>query len=255
MKWSISRKWINFGIVAVFIIAAFLVGQQTNSIIPKQELPTNPQSKGFSPTTDNRPLSRQTRVDVSQQPAPVQETAEAMVSNTSQVSSADEYTIQPEDVLQITVYEEPDLSTKVRVTTSEEINFPLLGRLQVVGLSIMALQEKLTKLLAEDYLINPQVQVFIESYHSRDVFVTGSVNKPGSYPLPAGKPTTLMEAIAMAGGFHERAAVNNTRIIRIENSKEKTIVVRAKDIIQKGDKSKDVEVHANDVIFVPESFF
>lgn len=167
----------------------------------------------------------------------------------------EEYRIQSEDILQIGVFEEPNLSTKVRVTTSGEIHFPLLGRLQVAGLSVPELQEKMTRLLAQDYLVNPQVQVFIETYHAREVFVTGSVNKPGAYPLPAGKTTTLMEAIALAGGFHERAAVNRTRIIRIENGQEKTINVKANDIIKKGDKSKDAEVRPNDVIFVPESFF
>lgn len=170
-------------------------------------------------------------------------------------TAVEEYRIQPEDILQITVFEEPDLTTKARVATNGEIHFPLVGSLYVAGLSVTKLQEQLTRLLAQDYLVNPQVQVFIESYHAREVFVTGSVNKPGAYPLPAGKVTTLMEAITLAGGFHERAAVNKTRIIRIENGQEKTINVKANDIIKKGDKSKDVEVRPNDVIFVPESFF
>lgn len=170
-------------------------------------------------------------------------------------STIEEYRVQPEDILQITVYEEPDLTTKVRVAGSGEINFPLLGRVRVAGLSVIEVQEKVTRLLAEDYLVNPQVQVFIESYHARNVFVTGSVNKPGSYPLPPGKPTTLMEAITMAGGFSKAAAVNGTRIIRIENGHETTINVKANDIMKKGDKAKDVEVRPNDVIFVPESFF
>ncbi len=176
-------------------------------------------------------------------------------ASVSQAAAIEEYKIQPEDILQITVYEEPDLTTKVRVATSGEIIFPLLGRLKVVGLSVMELQEKLTELLASDYLVNPQVQVFIESYHARDVFVTGAVTKPGSYPLPAGKTMTVMEAITMAGGFSKEAAINGTRIIRIENGKETTLHIRANDIIKKGDKSKDEEVRPNDVVFVPESFF
>lgn len=167
----------------------------------------------------------------------------------------EDYKVQPEDVLQIEVYEEPALTTKVRVAGSGEINIPLLGRVQVAGLSVIDIQEKITQMLAEDYLVNPQVQVFIETYHARNVFVTGAVNNPGSYSLPTGKPTTLMEAIAMAGGFNEEAAVNSTRIIRIEDGRERNINVRANDIIKKGDKNKDVEVRPNDVIFVPESFF
>lgn len=186
---------------------------------------------------------------------PTSEAAPETAATPVASQTTEDYTIQSEDVLQITVYEEPDLTTKARVTSSGEITVPLLGRVAVQGLTIAEVQEKITKLLAEDYLVNPQVQVFIETYHPRNVFVTGSVNKPGSYPLPTEKPTTLMEAITMAGGFNEKAAIDQTRIIRIENGQEKTIVVRVNEIIKKGDKSKDVAVEPNDIIFVPESFF
>jgi polysaccharide biosynthesis/export protein len=168
--------------------------------------------------------------------------------------SSDEYLVQPDDVLQITVYEEPDLTTKVRVTGRYEINFPLLGRVNVSGLSVIAVQEKITALLDDGYLVNPQVQVFIEEFHVRNVFVTGSVNQPGSYALIPGKATTVMEAIAMAGGFHTDASVNNTRIIRISDGIEQTINVHAKEIMS-GNKTLDVEVMPNDVIVVPESIF
>ena len=165
------------------------------------------------------------------------------------------YGIQPEDILEITVYEEPDLTTKSRVTSSGEITVPLLGRVAVMGLTVAEVQEKLTTLWAADYLVNPQVQVFIETYHARNVFVTGSVNKPGSYAIPTEQPTTLLEAIAMAGGFSNEAAPNGTRIIRIEEGQEKMITVKVDNIIKKGDKTQDVVVRPSDIIFVPESFF
>ena len=166
-----------------------------------------------------------------------------------------EFTVQPGDVLQVTVYEEPELTTKARVASTGEIIVPLLGRVAVVGLTATQVQEKLTRLLAEDYLVNPQLQVFVESYQLRNVFVTGAVNKPGSYAIPTEKPTTLLEALAMAGGVSERAAANSTRIIRMEDGQERAITVKVTDIIKKGDKAKDVVVRPNDVIFIPESFF
>ena len=169
--------------------------------------------------------------------------------------SEEEYAVQPEDVLQITVYEEPDLTTKARVTNHGEITVPLLGRLSVAGMSVTRIQEELTTRWSDGYLVNPQVQVFIDTYHPRNVFVTGSVNKPGSYQLPTERPTTLMEAITMAGGFSERAAIDKTRIIRVDRGREQTIQVKANEIIKKGDKSQDVPVKANDIIFVPESVF
>jgi polysaccharide export outer membrane protein len=174
----------------------------------------------------------------------------------AQSDATGEYTIQPEDVLKITVFEEPDLTTTARVTSAGEIIFPLLGRVSVVGLTVTQVQERLTALLAADYLVNPQVQVFLDTTaNPRRVFITGAVNRPGSYTISAERQTTIMEAIAMAGGFSKEAAVNKTRIVRVENGIEKTINVRISDIVKKGDKTQDVGVRPNDIIFVPESFF
>ena len=164
-----------------------------------------------------------------------------------------EYTVQPEDVLQISVFEEPDLTTKVRVSRSGQITFPMLGQVSVTGLTVSQVQEKLTELLGKEYLVHPQVQVFVDK--PRNVFVTGQVHKPGSYPVSTEKPTTVMEVVAMAGGFTEEADLNGTRIIRKHNGEKQTIRVRVTDIIRKGDKEKDETVRPDDILFVPESFF
>ncbi len=180
--------------------------------------------------------------------------AEQLPNAAAAVPAPAEYKLQPEDVIQITVYEEPELTTTVRVSPQGDIVYPLLGNIRATNFTVLELQTELTRLLEADYLVNPQVQVYIQSYHSRSVSVTGSVNKPGSYQIPAGKPITMMEAIAMAGGFSKAAAINKIKIIRAEGGNAQTILVNAKDIINRGDKSKDVELHPNDVIFVPESW-
>lgn len=166
---------------------------------------------------------------------------------------AAEYTVQPEDILQITVFEEPDLATKARVSRTGEITFPLVGQVAVGGLTVGQVQEKLTQLLAEDYLVHPQVQVYIDT--PRNVFVTGKVVKPGSYPISTERPATVMEMITLAGGFAEEADLNGTRIIRTEKGEKKVIHVRVSDIIREGDKGQDVTVYPEDIIYVPESFF
>ena len=164
-----------------------------------------------------------------------------------------EYTVQPEDVLQITVFEEPDLTTKARVSRKGQVVFPMLGPVPVAGLTVSEVQQKLTDLLGQDYLVHPQVQVFVDK--PRNVFVTGQVHKPGSYPVSTEKPTTVMEIIALAGGFTQDADLNGTRIVRTKNGKKESIRVRISDIIRKGDKQKDETVRPDDIIFVPESFF
>lgn len=166
-----------------------------------------------------------------------------------------EYRLGAEDILFITVHDQPDLTTRARVSADGNITFPLLGNVQVSGITIRELEDKLTELLRRDYLVNPQVIVYIEQYSPKQVSVIGCVNTPGKYDLYAEKETTVLQAIAMAGGFKDTANVNGTRILRVEDGAEKTIFVKVKDITEKGQKEKDMPLKPNDVVFVPESFF
>ncbi len=177
-----------------------------------------------------------------------------LLLNFSNVFS-EEYEVETGDVLMITVYEQADLTTKVRVDSKGEINYPLLGTIKVGGLTIDEVQKQISSLLEADYLVNPQVNVFIEEYHPKKVFVMGFVNKPGEYELFKDRPTTVLEAITMAGGFKTGAAQNGTKVIRMEDGKEVTIEVKVTDITTKGYKEKDISIKAGDIIVVPESFF
>ena len=167
----------------------------------------------------------------------------------------EEYHIETGDLLLVTVYDQDDLTTKARVTKGE-ITFPLIGTLKADGLTIDELKREIEKRLEADYLVNPRVNIVVEEYQKRKVFVLGAVEKPGDIELPLNKPTTVLEAITMAGGFNKVADQNGTRVIRKSpDGKENTIKVRISDITQKGDKEKDVVLQPNDVVFVPESFF
>ena len=173
----------------------------------------------------------------------------------SDQNNTSDYKLQAEDVLQIKVYEQADLDTKARITSGGEIAFPLLGKIQAVGLTVRELEGRITNLLAKDYLVDPQVQVFIEAYNMKQITVLGAVNKPGKYDMSTERETTVLEAIAMAGGFSDIAAKNGTKIIRKEDGKEITIPIRVTDITKKGKKEKDISLKPGDMIFVPESFF
>ena len=165
------------------------------------------------------------------------------------------YKLQPTDILKITVHEQPDLETKTRVTSDGYITFPLLGKIYVAGSTVQDLEINIRELLEKDYLVNAQVLVFIEEYHPRQVSVIGEVNTPGKYDMPEEKDITVLEAIAMAGGFNKDADVNGTRIMRVKEGDKKTIKIRVKDITERGQKDKDVVLEADDIVFVPESFF
>ena len=177
------------------------------------------------------------------------------ITSTIAYSASIDYCLQPEDILNITVYEQSDLTTKTRLSSEGEISFPLLGKIKLAGLTVNEAKEKIEELLRKDYLVNPQVQIFIEQYHLKQVSVLGSVNSPGKYNMYPEKETTVLEAIAMAGGFSTIADINGTRIIRNESGEEQVIKIKVTDITRKGQKEKDITLLPGDIVFVPESFF
>lgn len=168
--------------------------------------------------------------------------------------AAPEYKIGPQNVIQINVYfgRDENLERKVRVSSTGYINFPLLGEVDVNGLTVNEASKKLTDLLAKDYLVNPQVSMFIEEYST--VSVIGQVNKPGTYEIKG--RLTVVEAISKAEGFTKIAAPNGTKVLRTNTDGAKiTINVKAGDIINGGKKEEDVELQSGDIVTVPESFF
>ena len=173
----------------------------------------------------------------------------------SSVTLAEEYEVDTGDVILITVYAQADLTTKARVSSKGEITFPLIGTVNVKDLTVEEIEKKIMVSLGKDYLVNPQVNVFIEKYTEKKVFVMGFVNKPGEYELFKDRPTTVLEAITMAGGFKEGAAQNGTKVLRVDNGEELTISIKVTDITRKGDKEKDIPINPGDIVVVPESFF
>jgi polysaccharide export outer membrane protein len=177
--------------------------------------------------------------------------------NTLAFASQD-YKIGPRDILKITVYEEPDLTKTVRVTTLGMISFPLLGNIKVAGLTVTELERKLTELLAKDYLVDPQLSVFIEGYHSKKVFVLGAVNKPGAYELTG--DATILELISRAGGITKEGG-NSLIVLRTRFDAEtganqvvsEPIVVDLDKLLVKGDISQNIMAQDKDIIHIPKA--
>lgn len=165
------------------------------------------------------------------------------------------YRIQPTDVLTITVHDQPDLTTKTRVTQDGYISFPLLGKVMVRDLTVQELEQNLKELLEKDYLVKAEALVFIEEYHSRQISVTGEVGKPGKFNMPIERDITLLDGIAMAEGFTKDADVNKTKVMRVEDGREKTFIIKVKDITDKDDKQANITLKAGDIIVVPKRAF
>lgn len=165
-----------------------------------------------------------------------------------------EYFINRQDVVEISVYPDSELNRELTVNNRGTINFPLLGEVQVEGLSVTALERKLAALLEKDYLVYPQVHVRVKKFHAVTVSILGEVNRPGPYTLGTeDAETTLLELVAMAGGFSNIANIKKIKIIRMEGGEKKTYRVNAEDIIH--GKKKDVPLQANDLIVIEQSWF
>ena len=175
----------------------------------------------------------------------------AQFSDELRQSENQSYQIGIGDLIQIEVYDEPDLTKEVRILTDGYISFPLLGSLKAAGLKVNELEQKLTRLLAAKYLVNPQVTVFVKEFSN--VFIFGEVRKPGSFPL-LGK-MTVFEAITLAGGFTDVANTSKVKIIREKNGQEVTLIADIEQLTKKGDISQDVVLESNDRIIVSRSFF
>ncbi|MEE1672671.1 polysaccharide biosynthesis/export family protein [Agarivorans aestuarii] len=118
------------------------------------------------------------------------------------------YRLGAGDRIQIVVYGESDLSMELLVTNSGKIDYPYLGRIPVNSLTAQQLRDNIEQGLRGDYLINPKVAVNIIGY--RQIFINGEVEHPGGYAYQPG--LTVEKAIALAGGFTERASKTNINI-------------------------------------------
>ena len=161
----------------------------------------------------------------------------------------DDYRIGPSDLLEISVFQVPELSRTVRVNARGGLSLPLIGEIQAGGLTGQQLETLLAQKLRETYLQNPQVSVFIKEFISQRVTVSGSVNKAGVFPI-SGK-TTLMQAIAMAGGLEKFADENDVKIMRERNGTREVLNYDLEPI-RKGE-IEDPLLHTSDVVVVARS--
>ncbi len=159
-----------------------------------------------------------------------------------------EYVIGPRDLLEIKVFELPEFDHTVRVSEDGSITLPLLGNVQVRGLTKEKLEQRLAELL-EKYVKNAQVSVFIKEYQSSRVAIIGAVEKPGMYELVGRQ--TLLQMISQAGGFKENAA-NEIYILREgEGGVTASIRIDLEDLLLNGNQRLNIPLQPNDVINVP----
>ncbi len=162
------------------------------------------------------------------------------------------YMISPLDYLRVALYvaDELQFETEVRVSQSGKVTVPHLGSVDVAEQSIEEMREKLYEPYNADFYVEPHIDVVVLSYAERSVTVIGKVNRQGLVPFPSEEELTLLQAIALAGGWSadRLADKRNVTITRTEDSGERfTIEVDARNI-----STQDHPLKEGDLIRVPE---
>jgi len=170
---------------------------------------------------------------------------------TNAVSS--EYFIGAEDVLEITVWRNVDLSKIVQVRPDGKISMPLIRDIMAVGKTPSQMAEEMTNKLKE-YIQNPIVAVSVQQVNSSNIFVLGEVQNPGRYPLKS--KTTLLQGITIAGGFTPIAARNQIVIFRFTESTTgttgmKRLTASYDEIVLRGGITENFELKSGDTVVIP----
>jgi polysaccharide export outer membrane protein len=167
------------------------------------------------------------------------------------LASAQDYILGEGDVLTVSVYDQPDLTSVVRISGDGMITLPLIGQVHAAGLSVDQLSGNIETLLADGYLIHPQVSIFIDEFRNLKATILGGVRSPGLYELKG--QTTLLELISKAGGLIEEAS--NEAIIRRNDSDpegQEVITINLDELMEQGQLSQNLTILNGDNIYIPK---
>lgn len=170
----------------------------------------------------------------------------------TQVSGSGEYVIGDDDILQIAVWQNPDLDQEAIVRPDGKISVPLIGDVMARGLTITGLDEELTKRLSE-YVRSPEISISLKKLGGSKVIMLGEIVKPGVYAMSGQK--TILEAIGLAGGFTRDAVASSIVLIRggLASPRAERInltkALKGRDFIR-----QNIVLQAEDVVFVPKKF-
>ncbi|MCK5312027.1 MAG: polysaccharide biosynthesis/export family protein, partial [Desulfobacteraceae bacterium] len=162
------------------------------------------------------------------------------------------YIIGEGDVLSIYVYENEDLSKTVRVNADNSIRVPLIGVVNIEGLTVPNIASKLENLFADGYLINPQIDVFIKEFKSKTAVILGQIRSPGQYELRG--EISFLEFVSKAGGLTADAG-NIATIKRAASGTDTTnkITIDLDKLIREGDASVNLPIQNGDSIYISKA--
>ncbi|MBP7949469.1 MAG: polysaccharide biosynthesis/export family protein [Verrucomicrobiales bacterium] len=166
-------------------------------------------------------------------------------------SGTDNYRLRANDEINVQVFQEPDLSGKVRVREDGTVRLPLINEtVRVGGLNATEVENRIRALLARDYVRDPRVTVNVSEQAKVNISVRGQVNHAGTYPFPSNRPVTLLQAVSAAGSETRLGNVKKVRLTRVSGGRA---IVREFDL--RDPSAATVYLRDGDVIEVPERSF
>ncbi len=212
------------------------------------------QSPGVIPVQKPAPARAEPRGESSSAPAAQVRPATESPASPPITSAANDYVLSTSDTLEMSIFREPDLTTRSRIASDGTVQLPLIGDVKVAGMTVRVARELIRKRYDADYLVDPQIYLNVIDYAQRKFTVMGQVSRPGTYDFPGGSNLSLLQAVGMAGGF-TRTADRSKVIVRrsVKGAADETIKLNAKKMASEGKGS--FEVAPGDVITVAESWF
>lgn len=181
-------------------------------------------------------------------PAAQSATADASAAAQKTATADPNYIIGAQDVLDISVWKEADVSRVVPVRPDGKISLPLLNDVQAAGLTPAQLAAQITVSLKK-FVTNPQVTVIVTAINSQRVYISGEVTRPGAFPLQPGM--NVIQGLSSAGGFTQFAKTKSIYVLRLEDGKQQKYPVNYKDVISGKHPEQNILLRAGDTIIVP----
>ena len=167
---------------------------------------------------------------------------------TAAAQAGSDYRIGPGDLMEVSVWKEPEASSQVVVRPDGKISLPLIKDLEVIGKTPMEIEKIVVEKLSP--LINsPNVTVTVREIRSKKVYILGEVNRTGSYQIT--QPTTVLQILTEAGGLRPYAKEKSIYILRIENGRQQKLPFNYKDVVQGKKIEQNIFVQPGDTIVVP----
>jgi protein involved in polysaccharide export with SLBB domain len=174
-------------------------------------------------------------------------------SANSASAKGETYRLSPNDVIKMKVFQEDDLTTEARIGKDGTVTFPLVGVITLGGKTVEDATSSIREILGRDYLVNPQVTLTVAEYAKRRFTVLGQVQKPGTFDIPSEESVTLLQAIAMAGGFNRLAVQGRVTVTRTLGGKRTFTVDVKSNTNDPG--TRQFEILPDDTVIVSERVF